>query len=75
MRGLGAAHYDAVVRQHTQRHAVPGAPVHEPSLFEHAALALTSLKYAPESLYGQINDLRVLNAIDPLPIKRWRYPA
>ena len=72
---LDAEHYDAIVRQHTQRHAVPDAPLHELSLFEHAALALKSLKYVPEGLYDRINDLRLLNSIDPLPIKRWRYPA
>ena len=75
MHRLDAEHYDAIVRQHTQRHAVPDAPLHELSLFEHAALALKSLKYVPEGLYDRINDLRLLNSIDPLPIKRWRYPA
>ena len=37
MHRLDAEHYDAIVRQHTQRHAVPDAPLHELSLFEHAA--------------------------------------
>ena len=75
MHRLDAEHYDAIVRQHTQRHAIPDAPLHELSLFEHAALALESLKYVPEGLYDRINDLRLLNSMNPLRIKRWRYPA
>ena len=67
-----AEHYDAIIRQHTRRHAIPDAPVYECSLFERAALALDSLKYVPDVLYDRINDARLLDARRPLPIKRWR---
>ena len=77
MHKLKPERYEELVREHTQQHAIPGAPSSQPSLtlFEHAALALTSLKYAPEELYDRINHTRFLNAVDLLPIKRWRYPV